>query len=75
MSNFTLASVSPEVRKAFAPIIEAVARARIGLASSADVVAVRPGYKYSEGSKPQPAVVVAVTPGSRPVIDSELEKT
>jgi hypothetical protein len=75
MSNFKLASVSPDVRKAFEPIIEAVGRARIGLASSTDVVAVRPGYKYSEGSKPQPALVVAVTPGSRPVTEADLEKT
>ncbi len=71
----TLASVSPEVRKAFAPIIEAVARARTGLAPLTDVVAVRPGYKYSDGAPPRPALVVAVTPGSHPVKEADLEKT
>ena len=74
MSDPKLISVSPEVRQAFAPILQAVARARQDLVGEKDVAAVRPGYKYPTGAPPQPALVVAVTPGERPVEEADLEK-
>jgi hypothetical protein len=74
MAEPNLISVSPAVREAFAPILQAVARARQDLAGEKDVAAVRPGYKYPAGAPPQPAVVVAVTPGERPVAEADLEK-
>ena len=46
MSDPSLISLSPAVRQAFAPIQEAVARARQDLADVKDVAAVRPGYEY-----------------------------
>jgi phospholipase D-like protein len=75
MSDPNLISVSPEVRQAFAPILLEVARARRDLAGDQNVAAVRPGYKYSPGAPPQPALVVAVAPGERPVAVADLEKT
>jgi len=74
MNNPELLSVSPAVREAFAPILQAVARARGDLAGEKDVAAVRPGYKYPVGSAPQPALVVAVTPGEHLVAETDLEK-
>ncbi len=73
MSNPELVSVSPAVRDSFLPILQAVARAREDLAGKNDVAAVRPGYKYPTDAPPQPAVVVAVTPGERPVAEADLE--
>lgn len=75
MSDPTLVSVSPATREAFKPILAAVARARADLAENKDVAAVRPGYKYAEGAAPLPALVVAVTPGARPVAAADLEKS
>jgi hypothetical protein len=72
MGTPNLVSVSPEVRQAFAPILAAVARARADLASD-EVAAVRPGYKYPANAAPQPALVVAVTPGERPISEADLE--
>jgi hypothetical protein len=72
MGTPNLVSVSPEVRQAFAPILAAVARARADLASD-EVAAVRPGYKYPANAAPRPALVVAVTPGERPVSEAGLE--
>jgi phosphatidylserine/phosphatidylglycerophosphate/cardiolipin synthase-like enzyme len=74
MSDPSLISLSPAVRQAFAPILEAFARARQDLADVKDVAAVRPGYEYPAGAPPQPAVIVAVTPGERPVAEADLEK-
>ncbi len=75
MSDPNLISVSAAVRQAFAPILQAAARARQDLAGEKDVAAVRPGYKYPAGAPPQPALVVAVTPSARPVVEADLEKT
>ncbi len=74
MGDPNLISVSPAVRQAFAPILPAAARARQDLAGEKDVAAVRPGYKYPADTPPQPALVVAVTPGERPVAVADLEK-
>ena len=74
MSDPNLVSVSPEVRRAFAPVLQAVARARQDLDGEKDVAAVRPGYKYPAGTPPEPALVVAVTPRERPVAEADLEK-
>jgi hypothetical protein len=73
MSDLKLISVSPEVRQAFRPILQAVPRARQDLVGEKDVAAIRPGYKYPVGAPPQPALVVAVTPGERPVTEADLE--
>ena len=74
MGDPNLVSVSPAVREAFSPIKQALARARQDLAGEKDVCAVRPGYRYPASAPPQPALVVALTPGSRVVTDGELEK-
>jgi hypothetical protein len=74
MGDPNLISVSPAVRQAFAPILQAAAPARQDLAGEKHVVAVRPGYKYPADTPPQPALVVAVTPGERPVAVADLEK-
>ena len=70
MSDVT--QVSEAVRASFAPILRAAARARLDLAPLAGVAVVRPGYKYTEGAPPVPALVVAVAPGTRPVNEAEL---
>jgi hypothetical protein len=67
-----LAQVSPEVRASFAPVLKVLGQARQDLVSQPDVDAVRPGYKYAAGQPPLPALVVAVTPGTRPVSEAEL---
>jgi len=74
MAEPNLISISPSVRQAFVPILQAVARGRQDLAGERDVAAVRPGYKYPAGAPPKPALVVAVTPGERPVAEPDLEK-
>jgi hypothetical protein len=61
------------VRTSFEPIMKALAPARAQLASSKDVVATRPGYKYPAAGQPMPAIVVAVTPGTKPVEEAALE--
>src|SRR6202453_1439933 len=66
-----IVSVSPAVRESFAPILAGRERARAELAPQPDAAAVRPGYKYGEGP-PQPALIVAVTPGTQPVTASAL---
>lgn len=67
-----LPQVSPEVRASFAPILKVLGQARQDHVSQPDVDAVRPGYKYAAGQTPLPALVVAVTPGTRPVSEAEL---
>ena len=74
MGDPNLISVSPAVRQAFAPILQATARAKQDLSGEKDVAAVRPGYKYLADSPPQPALIVGVTPGMRPVAATDLEK-
>jgi PLD-like domain len=66
--------IAPDVQAAFAPVMKALAAARPKLAEIENVVTTRPGYKYSEGSAPVPAVVVAVIPGTAPVQGDALEK-
>jgi hypothetical protein len=70
MSEVT--EVSDAVRESFAPILRVVGQARLDLAPVSDVAAVRPGYKYAAGGPPIPALVVAVTPGTRPVDEADL---
>jgi hypothetical protein len=65
-------SVSPAVRESFAPVLAVLERARAELAPQPDVAAVRPGYKYPPGAPPEPALIVAVTPGAQPVAESAL---
>jgi hypothetical protein len=67
-----IVSVSPEVRESFAPILSVLERARAELAPQPDVAAVRPGYKYPAGGAPEPALIVAVTPGTQPVTGTAL---
>ena len=67
-----IVSVSPAVRESFAPILAVLERARADLAPQPDVAAVRPGYKYHPGGAPEPALIVAVTPGTQPVTEGAL---
>lgn len=67
MSDTTSLKLSDAVRTAFEPIQNALPTARRALASNPEVAAVRPGYHYPAQGDPVPAVVVAVTPGTRPV--------
>lgn len=75
MNAPTIPQLSPAVRASFEPITKALPMLRQELANVADVVTTRPGYKYpSDGSKPVPAIVIAVTPGTTPVDGDALEK-
>jgi hypothetical protein len=75
MNAPTIPQLSPAVRASFEPITKALPMLRQQLANVADVVTTRPGYKYpSDGGKPVPAIVVAVTPGTTPVDGGALEK-
>ena len=75
MNAPTIPQLSPAVRASFEPITKALPMLRQQLANVADVVTTRPGYKYpSDGSKPVPAIVIAVTPGTTPVDGGALEK-
>ncbi|MGB7976924.1 MAG: phospholipase D-like domain-containing protein [Roseiarcus sp.] len=65
-------SVAPAVRESFAPILAVLERARAELAPQTDVAAVRPGYRYAGARPPQPALIVAVTPGAQPVTEADL---
>ena len=64
--------VANSVRESFAPILQAVLDVREALSAEKDVVTVRPGYRYPETGEPEPAVVVAVTPGTTPVSAADL---
>lgn len=55
--------LSNAVRAAFDPIVKALEKARADLAALPDICAIRPGY--DDRPDPRPALVVAVTPGSK----------
>jgi phospholipase D-like protein len=74
MDDTSLLKASADVQTSFEPIMKALGPVRQELADVDDVVTTRPGYKYPPDSKPVPAVVVAVTPGTAPVKADELEK-
>src|SRR5262249_17540310 len=74
MNDTAVAQVSADVQASFAPIVKALDAARPGLLKTADVVAVRPGFKCPPNSDPVPAIVVAVTRGPRPAQADPLEK-
>ena len=61
------------VRASFESIMKVVSQVRQQLAGVKDVVTIRPGYKYPPDGKPVPAIVVAVTPGTRRCRPTELE--
>ncbi len=65
------------VRASFEPIMKALGPARQKLAGVKEVVKIRPGYTYPADGAPQPALVIAITPGAAPPIAeaAELEKT
>jgi PLD-like domain len=65
-----LLTVPAEVRAVFQPILAALPAARRSLASTQNVLNVRPGYEYPDAGKPIPAIVVAMTPSApRPDVD------
>src|SRR5581483_8582636 len=64
---------SAAVKASFQPIMSKIAAARDQLTDTKDVIVVRPGYKYPPQGKPVPAIVVAVTPGTKPVQESDLQ--
>lgn len=64
---------SDDVKASFEPIMKALGPARQQLSGVKDIVTIRPGYKYEGDAKPVPAIVVAVTPGTRPVQPDALE--
>ncbi|MFX7155941.1 hypothetical protein ABTI15_19650, partial [Acinetobacter baumannii] len=64
---------SDDVKASFEPIMKAIGPARQQLSGVKDIVTIRPGYKYEGDAKPVPAIVVAVTPGTRPVQPDALE--
>lgn len=66
MDQLAIPKLSDGVKASFAPIMQAIGPVRQQLRGTKDVVATRPGYRYAE-TAPVPAVVVAVTPGTKPV--------
>src|SRR5437868_1095743 len=74
MADTGILKMSDAVRASFEPVLKALGPVRQALASTKNVVAVRPGYHYPPTGKPVPAVVVAVTPGTTPVNAAELAK-
>lgn len=73
MDESDIPQLSEAVKASFAPIMKAVGAVRAQLSETADVIVVRPGYKYPAEGKPIPAIVVAVTPGTKPVQEGELQ--
>jgi hypothetical protein len=73
MDQSGILKVSDEVRVSFEPVMEALRRVRQELLAVKDVVAVRPGFDYSQTEDPVPALVVAVIPGTAPAKASELQ--
>jgi hypothetical protein len=65
MNDAETPRISNEVRASFEPIMKALGPVRQELLGLKDVIAVRPGYAYPSTGNPIPAVVVAVTPGTR----------
>jgi len=73
MDESDIPQLSAAVKASFAPIMTAIGAVRAQLSETDGVVAVRPGYKYPDEGKPIPAIVVAVTPGTKPVQEAELQ--
>ena len=67
MSEADVPQISEDVRALFEPIVKALGPARAALGNVPDVIAVRPGYDDTDATKPVPAVVVAVRPGTGPL--------
>jgi hypothetical protein len=73
MDQPAIPKLSEDVKVSFEPIMKAIGPARQQLSGTKDVVATRPGYKYAGAATPVPAVVVSVTPGTKPVQVDTLE--
>lgn len=73
MDQPAIPKISEDVKASFEPIMKAIGQVRQQLSGIKDVVATRPGYKYAGDARPVPAVVVAVTPGTKPVQADTLE--
>lgn len=73
MDQATVPKLSEDVKVSFEPVMKALRPARQQLTKIRDVVAIRPGYKYPANGSPVPAIVVAVTPGTKPVQADALE--
>ena len=73
MDDSDVPELSDAMRVAFAPILKAIGEVRVELSDVDDVVVVRPGFKYPPDGPPVPAVVVAVTPGTAPVKEADLQ--
>jgi hypothetical protein len=73
MDQPAIPKLSQQVQTAFLPIMKAIGPVRQQLSGTKDVVTTRPGYKYLVNASPVPAIVVAVTPGTRPVQADTLE--
>ena len=70
MTQQNILRLSDAVRSSFEPVMQALGPARIELTRSEEVAAVRPGYLLPREGVPEPAVVVAVVPGTpRDAID------
>ena len=73
MDDSDVPELSDAMRASFAPILKAIGEVRVELSDVNDVVVVRPGFKYPPDGPPLPAVVVAVTPGTTPVKEADLQ--
>jgi len=73
MDDSDVPELSDAMRASFVPILKAIGEVRVELSDVNDVVTVRPGFKYPPDGPPVPAVVVAVTPGTAPVKEADLQ--
>lgn len=73
MDDTDTPQISDATKASFQPIMKAIGAARAQLTDVKDVIAIRPGYRYPPQGKPVPAIVVAIRPGTSPVVASELE--
>jgi hypothetical protein len=73
MDQPAIPKLSEGVKASFEPIMKAIGPVRQQLGGIKDVVTTRPGYKYPGDGKPVPTIVVAVTPGTKPVQADKLE--
>jgi hypothetical protein len=74
MKENDILTISDRVRSSFAPVLKVLGPVRQALVKVKDVVTVRPGYYYPTTGKPVPAIVLAVTPGTKPVRAADLMK-
>jgi PLD-like domain len=73
MDDSDVPELSDAMRASFAPILKAIGEVRVELSDVNDVVVIRPGFEYPPDGPPVPAVVVAVTPGTAPVKEADLQ--